>query len=106
MTITLQDVAIILGLRIHGPPVTSTFDFYVSSLCQELLGVIPPLTKIKGYVVSTLWLSSHWLLTLPIDANEVTLESSARGFILALLGSFLVVDKKGLHFHLCFLPLL
>ena len=42
-TITLQDVAIILGLRIHGPPVTSTCDFDVSSLCQEFLGVILPL---------------------------------------------------------------
>ena len=27
-------------------------------------------------------------------------------FILALLGSFLFVDKKGRHVHLCFLPLL
>ena len=33
MTITLQDVVIILGLRIHGPPVTGTCDFDVSSLC-------------------------------------------------------------------------
>ena len=41
MTITLKDVAIILGLWIHGPPVTDTCDFNVLSLCQELLGVIP-----------------------------------------------------------------
>ena len=32
MTITLYDVAIILGLRIHGPPTTGTCDFDVSSL--------------------------------------------------------------------------
>ena len=31
---------------------------------------------------------------------------SACGFILALIGSFLFADKKGVHVHLCFLPLL
>ena len=40
------------------------------------------------------------------DADEVALERSARGFILALMGSFLFVDKKGVHVHLCFLLLL
>ena len=42
MTITLQDVAIILGLRIHEPVVTGTCMFDVAELCGELLGVIPP----------------------------------------------------------------
>ena len=105
MTITLQDVTIILGLRIHGPPVTGTCDFDVSSLCQELLGVIPRSIELQGSVVSTQWLSQY--LSTPLtDANEVTLERSARGFILALLGSFLFANKKGLVVHLCFLPLL
>ena len=31
---------------------------------------------------------------------------SVRGFILALMGSVLFVDKKGVHVHLCFLLLL
>ena len=53
MTVTLQDVAIILGLRIRGPPVTNTRDFDVSSLCQELLGMIPPPTELRGSAVST-----------------------------------------------------
>ena len=105
MTITLQDVTIILGLRIHGPLVISTCDFDVSSLCQELLGVIPPPIKLRGSVVSTRWLSQQ-LSTLAIDTDVVTLERSACGFILSLLGSVLFADKKGLHVHLCFLPLL
>ena len=67
--------------------------------------MIPPLTDLIGFAVSTLWLSQQ-LSTPPIDADEVTLERSARGFIITLLGSFLFVDKKGLHVHLCFLPLL
>ena len=105
MTITLQDVVIILGLRIHGPSVTGTCDFDVSLLCQELLGVIPSPTELRGFAISTRWLSQQ-LLTPPIDEDEVTLERSARGFILTFLGSYIFVDKKGLHVHLCFLLLL
>ena len=84
MMITLQNVAIILSLRIHGLPISCTCDFDVSSLCQELVGVIPPLTELRGSAVSTRWLSQH-LLTPPIDADEVTLERRALGFILELL---------------------
>ena len=36
MTITLQDVAIILDLRIHGPPFTGTCDFDVLLVCYDL----------------------------------------------------------------------
>ena len=39
MSITLQDVAIILGLCIHGPVVTGTYVFDVAEFCGELLGV-------------------------------------------------------------------
>ena len=51
MTITLQDVAIILGLRVHGPPIIGTCDFDLSLLCQELVGVIPPLAELRGSAV-------------------------------------------------------
>ncbi|KAJ9672563.1 hypothetical protein PVL29_025969 [Vitis rotundifolia] len=42
MTVTLQDVAVILGLRIHRPPTTGTCDIDWSLLCFELLSVVPP----------------------------------------------------------------
>ena len=42
----------------------------------------------------------------PPDVDEVTLECSARGFILALIGSFLFADKKGVNVPMCFLQLL
>ena len=67
--------------------------------------MIPPLVELRGSVVSTRLLSQR-LSTPAIDASEVTLELNACGFILALLGSFLFADKKGLHVHLCLLPLL
>ena len=67
--------------------------------------MIPPPTELRGSIVSSQWLSQH-LSTLPGDANEVTLEHSAHGFLLALLGSFIFSNKKGLHVHLYFLLLL
>ena len=105
MTITLQDVAIILGLCIHGLVVTGTCVFDVAALCEELLGVIPPADAIRGATISLRWLCSQ-LSTPPPDADEVTLERSARVFILALIGSFLFADKKGVNVPMCFLPLL
>ena len=107
MMITLQNVAIILGLRINGPAVTGTYVLDVAELCGELLGVTPPVDALResGSAISIRWLCQQ-LSTLGPHANEVDLERSAHGFILALMGSFLFVDKKGAHVHLCFLPLL
>ena len=105
MTIILQDVAIILGLRIDRPVVTGTCVFDVSELCGELLGVTPPTDALRGSAISIRWLC-QLLSTLGPNADEVDLERSACGFILALMGSFMFAGKKGVHVHLCFLPLL
>ena len=67
--------------------------------------MIPSSAELRGYVVSTRWLSQQ-LSTPAIDTDEVTLEHSSRGFIIVLIGSFLFVDKKSMHVHLCFLLLL
>ena len=105
MTITLQDVAIILGLRIDGPGVTGTCVLDVVELCGELLGVTPPADALKGYAISIRWLCQQ-LSTPGPNVDEVDLERSSHGFILALMGSFLFADKKGVHVHMCFLALL
>ena len=105
MTITLQDVAIILGLRIDGPIVTRTCVLDVAELCRELLGVTPPAYALRGSAISIQWLCDQLSTPAP-DADEITLERSAHGFILTLMESFLFTDKKGVHVHLCFLPLL
>ena len=105
MTIKLQDVAIILRLCIHGPTVTRTCVFNLEELCAELLGVTPPTDALRGSAIYIQWLCDQ-LSTPALDADEVTVEWSARGFILELMGSFLFTDKKVVHVHLCFLPLL
>ena len=103
--ITLQDVAIILGLRINGPTVTGTCVFNVAELCGELLSVTPPVDALRGSAISIRWLCDQ-LSTLAPNADEVTLERSTLDFILALMGSFLFADKKGVHVYLYFLLLL
>ena len=105
MTITLHYVTIILRLRIHRPEVTGTCVFDVEELCGELLSVTPPTDALRGSSISIRWLYNQLSTPAP-NVDEVTLERSALGFILALMGSFLFVDKKGVHVHLCFLPLL
>ena len=105
MTITLQDIAIILGLRIDGPAVTGTCVFDVSELCGELLCVTLPADALRGSAISIRWLCDQLSTPAP-NADEVALERSARGFILTLMGSLLFADKKGVHVYLCFLPLL
>ena len=105
MTITLQDVAIILSLHIDGPIVTKTCVLDVAELCGELLDVTPPADALRGLAISIRWLCDQ-LSTLALDSDEVSLERSVCGFILALMESFLFADKKGVHVHLCFLPLL
>ena len=79
--------------------------FDVAELCRELLCVIPPTDALKGSTISIRWLCDQLSTPAP-EANEVTLERSAHGFILALIESVLFADKKGVHVHLCFLPLL
>ena len=103
MTITLQDVAIILELRIDESAVTRTCVFDVTELCEQLLDFTPPADALRGSSISIRWLCDQLSTPTP-EANEVTLERSARGFILALMGSFLFADK-GVHVHMCFLPL-
>ena len=105
MTITLQDVAIILSLRIDGLAVIGTCVLDVAELCGDLLGVTLLAHALRGSVISIWWLCDQLSTPAP-DADEVALERSACDFILALMGSFLFANKKGVHVHLCFLPLL
>ena len=81
-------------------------------MCIQCGGVVrgaarchPPTDALRRSSISLRWLCDQ-LSTLAPESDKVTLERSARGFILALMGSFLFANKKGVHVHLCFLPLL
>ena len=55
-TITLQDVALQLGLKIDGLPVTGFIADDVHVACQTLLGETPPDKHVKGKMIYLTWL--------------------------------------------------
>ena len=70
MTITLQDMEVMLGLPVDGRPIVRSTDLKWPDLCEELLGVISPLDKLEGCCLSMTWLNEQFGV-LPDDADEV-----------------------------------
>ncbi|QHN87188.1 uncharacterized protein DS421_16g552870 [Arachis hypogaea] len=112
-TITLEDVAMQVGLPIDGEPVSGTLrswsKFYQRDIwqwCEELLGEVP-----NGHVGTTKyniklkWLRSR-LQQMPLDSPEEALVRYARCYIMYLLGGVLRPDKANNTVHVRYLPLL
>ncbi|KAL2923366.1 Serine/threonine-protein phosphatase 7 long form-like protein [Bienertia sinuspersici] len=110
-TITLQDVAVLLGLRVHGlpvigpPPREGWHD-----LVEELLGVRPGFDEkgkpyLEGSTLKLMWLRRHFS-QVPEGADDITVQRHSRAYILALMGSILFSDKSGDAVSLYYLPLL
>lgn len=105
ITITLQDVAIQLGLPIDGRPVTGITNINWHIVCRKLLGIEPVDQQLKDECLNLTWLATTFAV-LPDDADEVTIQRYARAYILQLLGGLLFVDKSQSFVHAMFLPLL
>ena len=73
MTITLQDVAILFGLRVHGHPVTGSTDIDWHALCEELLGVRPTETNIRGASLRVCFITIHFSHLPPGVVDEIML---------------------------------
>jgi len=58
--ITLEDVALQLGLPIDGEAVTGVTSGDLISLCEEVLGFLPPAEVIKGITVKLSWLNNSF----------------------------------------------
>ncbi|KAJ0030831.1 hypothetical protein Pint_14549 [Pistacia integerrima] len=71
-TITLQDVAVLLGLRIHGYPVIGSADLQWDDLCEEFLGVRPDPSVLHGSTLKPRWLRGHFqCLPFRCDVNLI-----------------------------------
>ena len=73
MTITLQNAVILFGLCIHGHPVTSCIDIDWHALCEELLGVRPTKTDIRGASLTIRFITNHFSHLPPGIVDGVTL---------------------------------
>ncbi|RYR21418.1 hypothetical protein Ahy_B03g066702 [Arachis hypogaea] len=104
-TITLEDVAMQVGLPIDGEP-SKFHQRDIWQWCEELLGEVP-----NGHVGTTKyniklkWLGSR-LQQMPLDSPEEALVRYARCYIMYLLGGFLLLDKANNTVHVRYLLLL
>ena len=104
ITITLQDVEVILGLPVDGDAVTGSTQKNWMSVCEEFLG-FRPITQeqhkeLNGQRILIKRLLEQVANPLPPDAEEDELHKYARCYILALLGDTIFMDKSGDRVHL------
>ncbi|XP_021727233.1 serine/threonine-protein phosphatase 7 long form homolog [Chenopodium quinoa] len=109
-TITLQDVSVLLGLRVHGPPVIGPPFEGWHDLVEELLGVRPGHDDngkpfLEGSTLKLTWLRRHFS-QMPEGADDLTVQRHSRAYILTLMGSILFADKSGDAVSLYYLPFL
>ncbi|KAL6342202.1 hypothetical protein AAG906_006816 [Vitis piasezkii] len=85
MTITLRDVAILFGLRVHGHPIR---DLYSWSIPYDS------------------FITTHFSHLPPGVVDEVTLQRHARAYLLLLVSGSLFPNKKEVYIQLAILPML
>ncbi|RLN04599.1 hypothetical protein C2845_PM13G15370 [Panicum miliaceum] len=101
MTVTLQDVVMLFGLRIDGKAVTGTISpAGWRDRMQLLFGVRPaePLEDIKDKKptrVTSAWLAEHFGMPPPADAPQGVVARFARAWIWQLVSGFLFLDSNG-----------
>ena len=59
-TITLQDVSVLLGLRVDGALLIGQTNLNWTELCEELLGVRSHEGELQCSVVKLSWLAHHF----------------------------------------------
>ncbi|XP_066160041.1 uncharacterized protein [Oryza sativa Japonica Group] len=111
LTVTLEDVAMILGLPIRGQAVTGdTASGNWRERVEEYLGLEPPVapdgqrqTKTSGVPLS--WLRANFGQC-PAEADEATVQRYCRAYVLYIFGSILFPDSGGDMASWMWLPLL
>ncbi|QHO50385.1 uncharacterized protein DS421_1g22080 [Arachis hypogaea] len=105
--VTLEDVALILGLPTDGLPVTGMTMSNFSALEAECLfqfGVAPRKSECRGCCIRLTWLrelKENIQLT-----DELSIQRYVKCHIMLLIGTILFGDKSGAGVHWKFLPLL
>ncbi|KAK9988184.1 hypothetical protein SO802_028423 [Lithocarpus litseifolius] len=113
MTITLQDMEVIMGVPVVGLPMVgfTRMDKW-GDLCAELLGHRPPDREVsgkkntavmEGQRVKAKWHEEWFRNPLPADATEMLMQQYARFYILEMLAGMLFMDKSGERHNIMYL---
>ena len=106
-TVTLEDVAIQLGLRVNGMAVTGVTTPSTAILlqqCEVFLGAQPGEDNFDGGFIKLQWLTERYRLL--YGNGDIIVEQMARAYILSLLGQVIVPDKSDKLVHGKYLQLL
>ncbi|CAN6381927.1 unnamed protein product [Urochloa humidicola] len=101
MTVTLQDVSMLFGLRIDGRVVTGSINpAGWRDMVEVLFGVRPAdppedAKDRKTTGVHSSWLAQHFGTPPPPDANDGVVERYARAWLWHLVAGFLFPDSSG-----------
>ncbi|MFQ6669445.1 hypothetical protein Gotur_034690 [Gossypium turneri] len=105
-TVTLEDVAMQLGLPIDGSPVTGVSSFTdLVALCYQLLGESLEDEESNFSGLKFTWLKAKFG-QLSANATESELMCAARTYIMHILEGVLMPDANNKKLHLMYLPLL
>lgn len=104
MTVTLKDVALLLGLAIDGEPVIGITHTTCNSVCERYLGRAPESSYTSGGMVKLSWLKEFFSYC-PEDAPLEVIECHTRAYLLYLVGSTIFSTTTGNKVPVMYLPL-
>ncbi|KAK9105730.1 hypothetical protein Scep_022574 [Stephania cephalantha] len=104
MTITLQDVQIILGLPVDGLPITGRVEQDYNALCLTQPGF--PFPENNRPVADSNSPTVTMVSKPSTDADDEDVQRYARAYILQLLGGTLFADKSNNLVHITYLQFL
>ncbi|GMH12641.1 hypothetical protein Nepgr_014482 [Nepenthes gracilis] len=104
MTVTLEDVAYLLGLAIDGEPVIGVTYTTCDSVCEMFLGKVPHGSYTSGGMVKLSWLKECFSRC-PGDASVEDIKRHTRAYLLYLVGSTIFSTTTGNKVPVMYLPL-
>jgi hypothetical protein len=104
MTVSLEDVAYLLGLSVDGNPVIGFTYTQCDAVCLNFLGRVPDLGYISGGMVKLSWLKETFSRC-PANCTMEEIEQYTRAYLLYLVGSTIFSTTTGNKVPVMYLPL-